>query len=72
MSPQEKLAGAQAGDIIKGLPLLKGLSPDPVEIHVKGKNPAGVVLMDVRCMGIKLAGAAGKPQGNKTIWTEVK
>lgn len=72
MTAGQKLASLGEGGVVKGLPLLKGLTLGTLDAEVTKISPAGVVSLDLKFMGIKLATAAGKTGGDNIAWWEGK
>jgi hypothetical protein len=69
----ERFALLGEGEILKGDPLVKGLSPKPVLCIVRKISKQGAATLDLEFMGVKLGRAGGKvtPAGTIT-WYEEK
>jgi hypothetical protein len=62
----------QEGEVLEGVPLMKGLCSLPVECHVRKLSQQGAATLDLTFMGVKLGTAGGKVTDDKISWYEVK
>jgi hypothetical protein len=56
----ERLSALGQGEILEGEPLMKGLTPVPVQCVVRKVSQQGAVTLDLEFLGVKLGAAGGQ------------